>query len=205
MPTPRTVTPPLEERVRAELELIRSNVVGVHGSLVATSDGFLVAHDVPDLEPTEIAALVATTRALATRTTAAAGRGEFREALARGSHGYLAAYAAGTNAIVAVIGTNELNVGMLHFQTREIIERIAANSPEFRKWPSGESGGQPGTRSPGGQAGTRSPGGQAGTRLPGGRAGTARSVSAPAVPRDAAVPLPRRRPLRRPPAEPPAS
>jgi uncharacterized protein len=197
MPTPRTVTPPLEERVRAELELIRSNVVGVHGSLVATSDGFLVAHDVPDLEPTEIAALVATTRALATRTTAAAGRGEFREALARGSHGYLAAYAAGTNAIVAVIGTNELNVGMLHYQTREIIERIAANSPEFRKWPSGESGGQPGPRSPGGQAGTRSPAG---------RAGTARSVSAaPAVPRDAAVPLPRRRPLRRPPAEPPAS
>jgi predicted regulator of Ras-like GTPase activity (Roadblock/LC7/MglB family) len=197
MPTPRTVTPPLEERVRAELELIRSNVVGVHGSLVATSDGFLVAHDVPDLEPTEIAALVATTRALATRTTAAAGRGEFREALARGSHGYLAAYAAGTNAIVAVIGTNELNVGMLHYQTREIIERIAANSPEFRKWPSGESGRQAATRSAGARAATPSSGGRAMTARP----ATATAAAPPA----SAVPLPRRRPLRRPPAEPPAS
>jgi predicted regulator of Ras-like GTPase activity (Roadblock/LC7/MglB family) len=181
MPTSRAATPPLEERVRAELKLIRSNVVGVHGSLVATSDGFLVAHDVPDLEPTEIAALVATTRALATRTTSAAGRGEFREALARGSQGYLAAYAAGTNAIVAVIGTNELNVGMLHFQTREIIERIAANSPEFRKWPSGGSASQ------------------AGSHPAGGRAPSA-VTKAPSAP-----PLPRRRPLRRPPAGPPAS
>ena len=146
MPPPRAATPRLDERILAELELIRSNVVGVYGSLVATSDGFLVAHDVPDLEPTEIAALVATTRALATRTTNAAGRGEFREALARGSQGYLAAYAAGTNAIVAVIGTNELNIGMLHFQTREIIERIAANSPEFRRWSSSGAADPPSSR-----------------------------------------------------------
>jgi uncharacterized protein len=152
MPPPRAATPRLDERILAELELIRSNVVGVYGSLVATSDGFLVAHDVPDLEPTEIAALVATTRALATRTTNAAGRGEFREALARGSQGYLAAYAAGTNAIVAVIGTNELNIGMLHFQTREIIERIAANSPEFRRWSSSGAADPPSRRPAGGRA-----------------------------------------------------
>src|SRR5580698_10957143 len=180
MPAARTTAPPLEDRIRAELQLIQSSVTGVHGSLVATSDGFLVAHDMPDLEPTEIAALVATTRALASRTTSATGRGEFREAMARGSQGYLAAYAAGSNAIVAVIGTNELNVGMLHFQTREIIERIAANSPEFRKWPSGGSASQEDSH----QAGGRAP--SAVTKAP----------SAP--------PLPRRRPLRRPPAEPPA-
>jgi predicted regulator of Ras-like GTPase activity (Roadblock/LC7/MglB family) len=136
MSTPGAATATLPERVRAELELIRSNVRGVYGSLVATSDGFLVAHDVPDLEPTEIAALVATTRALASRTTNATGRGEFREALARGSKGYLAAYAAGVNAIVAVIGTNDLNVGLLHLQTREVVARIAVHSPEFRKWTS---------------------------------------------------------------------
>jgi uncharacterized protein len=133
MSAPET-TAPLADRLRAELELIRSNVTGVYGSVVATSDGFLVAHDVPDLEPTEIAALAATTRALATRTTLAAGRGEFTETMARGSAGYLATYAAGTNAIVAVIGTNDLNVGMLRYQARDIIARIAANAPEFRNW-----------------------------------------------------------------------
>jgi predicted regulator of Ras-like GTPase activity (Roadblock/LC7/MglB family) len=134
MRAPRPGRPSVEERVRAELQLIRTNVSGIYGSLVATSDGFLISHDVPDLEPAQIAALAATTRTLASRTTLAAGRGKFREALARGSHGYLAVYAAGDNAIVAVIGTNELNIGMLHYQTREVIERIAAYSPEFGRW-----------------------------------------------------------------------
>jgi uncharacterized protein len=133
---PPTNAEPLEDRVRAELELIKGSVTGIYGSLVATSDGFLVAHDLPDLEPTEVAALVATTRALASRTTQATGRGDFMEALARGKLGYLAAYAAGSSAIVAVIGTNELNIGLLHIKTREIVARIAANTPEFRSWTS---------------------------------------------------------------------
>jgi predicted regulator of Ras-like GTPase activity (Roadblock/LC7/MglB family) len=174
MSTPDTGTATLPERVQAELELIRSNVSGVYGSLVATSDGFLVAHDVPDLEPTEIAALVATTRALASRTTSATGRGEFREALARGSKGYLAAYAAGVNAIVAVIGTNELNIGLLHLQTREVIERIAAHSPEFRKW-TASGAPAPTDRSPAARA-------------------TARATTRGAASADAPPALPKRRP-----------
>lgn len=121
----------LADRVHAELLRIRERVGGIYGSLVATSDGFLVAHDVPDLEPTEIAALVATTRALSARTTTAAGRGGFREAVARGTQGYLAVYAAGDRAIVAVIGSNELNIAMLHYHVREIVERIAAQSVTF--------------------------------------------------------------------------
>jgi uncharacterized protein len=128
---------PVAERVRAELQTIRAKVTGVHGSLTATSDGLLVAHDLPDLEPAEIAALAATTQALAGRTTAAAGRGQFRESVARGSEGYLAVYAAGDGAIVAVIGTARLNVGMLHYQVRDVIERIAALSTGFTRWGGG--------------------------------------------------------------------
>lgn len=75
-------------------------------------------------------------------------------ALARGSKGYLAAYAAGVNAIVAVIGTNELNIGLLHLQTREVIERIAAHSPEFRKWTVSGAPAPP-DRSPAARATTR--------------------------------------------------
>jgi predicted regulator of Ras-like GTPase activity (Roadblock/LC7/MglB family) len=133
----------VEERVHAELLGIRANVTGIHGSLVATSDGFLVSHDLPDIEPTQIAALVATTRALASRTTTATGRGQFREAVARGTDGYFAVYAAGRAAIVAVIGTSEMNVGMLQFQTREIIARIAAYSAEFEAWSDSGRGGGP--------------------------------------------------------------
>ncbi len=124
-----------EQRVRAELRRIRDKVSGVHGSLVATNDGFLVAHDVPDLEPTAIAALAATSRSLASRTTLSTGRGQLREALARGSQGYLAVYAAGDSALIAVIGTPDLNIAMLHYQTREIVERIATYASEFGPQP----------------------------------------------------------------------
>jgi uncharacterized protein len=120
-----------EDRVRAELRLIRDNVAGVHGSLVATNDGFLVAHDIPDIEPTAVAALAATTRSLASRTTESTGRGEFREAISRGRQGYLVVYAAGRSTLLAVVGTTDLNIGMLHYQTREIAERIATYAAQF--------------------------------------------------------------------------
>ncbi|MBV9794288.1 MAG: roadblock/LC7 domain-containing protein [Actinobacteria bacterium] len=127
---------PVEERVRNELRHIREYVAGVHGSLTATSDGLLIAHDLPDQEPTQIAALVATTLALGSRMTLSTGRGQFRETVTRGTDGYLAVYAAGRSSIVAVIGTPRLNVGMLQYQVRDIIDRIAAYSTEFGTWAS---------------------------------------------------------------------
>jgi uncharacterized protein len=125
---------PVEERVRTELQRIREYVAGVHGSLTATSDGLLIAHDLPDREPTQIAALVATTLALGSRMTLSTGRGQFRETVTRGTEGYLAVYAAGRSSIVAVIGTPRLNVGMLQYQVRDIIARIASYSTEFGTW-----------------------------------------------------------------------
>jgi hypothetical protein len=126
MPAVRKSGPNLEDQVRAQLQLLRSQVPGVRGSLAATSDGLVFAHDVPGLEPTQIAAISAATLGLASRATLATGCGSFREAVARGSDGYLAVYAAGDGAIVAVVGTASLNVGMLHYRAREIIDRIAA-------------------------------------------------------------------------------
>jgi predicted regulator of Ras-like GTPase activity (Roadblock/LC7/MglB family) len=131
MPAARKEGPPVQDRIRAELQLIKRTVAGVSGSLVATTDGLVVAYDVPDLEPTQIAALAAATLSLASRATLATGRGSFREAVARGSDGYLAVYAAGVSAIVAVIGTSNLNLGMLNYQARDIIGRVAEYSSEF--------------------------------------------------------------------------
>lgn len=114
-----------EQLIRGELRLLRDQVKGVHGSMVATSDGFMVAQDIPDLEPTRIAAIIATTLGLARQATEATGRGRFRETLTRGSDGYLAVFAIGDKAVVAVLGTDEMNVGMLHYQIRDLNKRIA--------------------------------------------------------------------------------
>jgi predicted regulator of Ras-like GTPase activity (Roadblock/LC7/MglB family) len=92
--------------------------------MVATTDGLLVTHDIPDLEPDHIAALIATTLGLARQATQTTGRGEFREAVVRGGDGYLAVYAVGDESVMAVLGTNDLNVGMLLYQARDLINRI---------------------------------------------------------------------------------
>ena len=55
------------DRIGQELKLIRKNVPGVRGSIAATSDGLLIAHDIHDMEPTQIAALVAALHAVAVR------------------------------------------------------------------------------------------------------------------------------------------
>jgi uncharacterized protein len=152
---------PVGERVAAELRVLRENVVGVYGSMVATSDGLLIAHDIPDMEPTRIAALVSTTLGLASQTTQATGRGPFREAVARGTDGYLAVYAAGRTAVVAVIGSGDLNIGMLHYEAREVISRVAALSAEFARWATPSSTGAAAGPGPSGPGGPGAPDGSA--------------------------------------------
>jgi uncharacterized protein len=127
-------TAAVEELIRTELQSIRDNVTGVVGSVVATSDGFLVAHDLTDGEPPQIAAIAATTHALAFRTTLAAGRGQFRDTVTRGSHGYVAVYALGDSAVVAVVGTAQLNIGMLQFHARELVDSLTTHASEFARF-----------------------------------------------------------------------
>jgi uncharacterized protein len=170
MPALRKDSPSVEDKVRAELQLIRTQVAGVRGSLAATSDGLVFAHDVPDVEPSQIAAISAATLALASRATLTTGCGNFREAVARGSDGYLAVYAAGDSAIVAVIGSTSLNVGMLQYRAREIIDRIAAYSTQIG---AGAAPARSGTRTA--SAAPAKP-----ARVP---ASPARSAEGPALPR----------------------
>jgi predicted regulator of Ras-like GTPase activity (Roadblock/LC7/MglB family) len=127
--------PAVTEQIHSELRLIRKNVPGVRGSITATSDGLLVAHDVHDLEATQIAALVAAMHAVAVRATLSTQCGQFKEVITRGTEGYLAVYAAGSAAIVAVLGTNDMNVAMLNFQARKMIERVADHSASFARRP----------------------------------------------------------------------
>ncbi|MGH3211028.1 MAG: roadblock/LC7 domain-containing protein [Trebonia sp.] len=107
----------------------------MRGSITATSDGLLVAHDMHGLEPTQVAALVAATHAVAVRASLSTECGQLKEVITRGVDGYLAVYAAGDAAIVAVLGTIELNVAMLNFQARKMIERIAEHSAGLARAP----------------------------------------------------------------------
>ncbi len=120
-----------QERVRAELRGLRSKVAGISGSLVATDDGMLVAHDFPGADPARLAALVSTTLGLARQAVRETGRGEFREAMAHGTAGYLMVYAAGDGAVVAIAASDQSQLAMMHYEVRQAIGRITAYSSTF--------------------------------------------------------------------------
>lgn len=121
-----------EQRILAELRRLRGEVEGIDGSIVATSDGLLVTHDLPGADPAQIAALIATTLGLARQATVLTGRGDLQEAVIRGKAGYLATFAVGSNAVLAVLGSSELNIGLVHYQTRGVVKRIAGDAAGLR-------------------------------------------------------------------------
>ncbi len=115
---------PAERQVLDQLQWLRAEVGGVAGSIVATTDGLLITHDIPGQDPVQLAALIATMLGLARQAAAMTGSGTLREAVVRGSDGYLAVFAAGTSAVLAVLGSNELHIGLLQFQAREAARLI---------------------------------------------------------------------------------
>jgi uncharacterized protein len=123
--------PAVPDRISGELERLRKNVPGVRGGITASSDGLLIAHDVRGIEPTQVAALVSAMHAVAARAAVSTQCGQFKEVITRGSDGYLAVYAAGSTAVVAVLGTADLNLAMLNFHARAMIEQIAEHSAQL--------------------------------------------------------------------------
>lgn len=110
----------------AELRRLRERVPGVTGSLVATLDGLLIAHDSGNVEPTGVAALTAAGLGLCQRIAATARHGDLQEFVLHSSAGYVAAYTAGPRALVTVLAAPETNVGRLHIEARVVAERVAA-------------------------------------------------------------------------------
>ncbi|MFH9011043.1 roadblock/LC7 domain-containing protein [Streptomyces sp. NPDC017943] len=115
----------VETDVLDELRRLRTRIPRLTGSLAATVDGLVLAHDVPDTEPEGLAALTAAALGVAHRMTDAAARGDFRELLVRGSRGYVATYAAGTTAVLTLLAEDRVNVGRLHLEGRRSGARIA--------------------------------------------------------------------------------
>lgn len=109
----------------AELHSLRARVAGVTNSLVAATDGLLLAADTDDvLEPEGLAAMAAASLGLSRQTTVVVGHGTFRQAAVYSSGGYLAVYAISQDVLMAVLGDEGLDLERLHRETQPTIERI---------------------------------------------------------------------------------
>ena len=115
------------QAVRGELAALRHQVTGVSGCVIAGVDGLLILHDtMTSAEPNDIAALAAGAHGISRTCGAALQRGAFSEVTIRNQGGYLAVYAVGDLALLAVIGDSGLNIARLHLEARPVTARLTA-------------------------------------------------------------------------------
>lgn len=113
--------------VRAELAALRHQVTGVQGCVIAGVDGLLILHDtLSSAEPHDIAALAAGAHGISRTCGAALQQGGFHECTIRNQRGYLAIYAVGELALLAVVGDEGLNIARLHLEARQATTRLAS-------------------------------------------------------------------------------
>ncbi|MEU7142531.1 roadblock/LC7 domain-containing protein [Nocardia sp. NPDC046473] len=111
--------------VLAELTALRERVPRLTGTVVASSDGLLVAHDLPaHIEPAGMAALAAAQLSLSYRLAITANGGGFHEVVVHGTEGHVVVYAAGWTSLTVLAGP-EVNVGRLHLESRPVARTIA--------------------------------------------------------------------------------
>ena len=114
------------QAVRGELASLRHQVTGVSGCVIAGVDGLLILHDtMTNAEPNDIAALAAGAHGISRTCGAALQQGAFSEVTIRNQGGYLAVYAVGDLALLAVIGDAGLNIARLHLEARPVTARLS--------------------------------------------------------------------------------
>ncbi|MEV6656755.1 roadblock/LC7 domain-containing protein [Nocardia fluminea] len=124
---PEYTAPQRYPAVQAELQALRERLPQLTGSLVASSDGLLIEHDLPvHLEPAGMAALSAAQLSLSYRLANTANGGGFSEVVVHGTEGQVVIYAAGHTSLTVLAGP-EVNVGRLHLESRPVARAIAGH------------------------------------------------------------------------------
>jgi uncharacterized protein len=115
-----------DETLLAQMQALRDKVTGITGTAVASRDGLIITQDTGGVDPDNLAALAATSLALAQRIASEVGQGTLREAVTRSSGGYVAIYAVGAAAVLVLIGDEGLDIGRLHRESRATVDKIEA-------------------------------------------------------------------------------
>jgi predicted regulator of Ras-like GTPase activity (Roadblock/LC7/MglB family) len=114
----------VDPAVLEELDRLRGRMPELSGSVLATTDGLVVAHDAHDIEPDGLAALAAAHLALARRFAHAVNHGDLREAVVECDRGYITTYTAGPNALLTLVTSGDANLAMVHLEARRCVRRL---------------------------------------------------------------------------------
>ncbi|MEV0002968.1 roadblock/LC7 domain-containing protein [Micromonospora sp. NPDC050980] len=133
LPPPRALPPSLAGNpalpypaIGQELSALRLQIPGVHGCVLGGVDGLLITHNLQnDASPDDLAALAATMFGLGRQVGSRLGQGDFQQSTVRNEHGYLSVYAVSRQALLAVVGTDSINVARLHLHAPTTAAHLA--------------------------------------------------------------------------------
>ena len=114
----------VDPAVLTELGYLRTRVPELSGSVLATADGMVVAHDAHGADPDSLAALAAAHLALARRFAHAVNQGELRESVVECEGGYITSYTAGPNALLTLVTSGDANLALVHLEARRCVRRL---------------------------------------------------------------------------------
>jgi predicted regulator of Ras-like GTPase activity (Roadblock/LC7/MglB family) len=120
----------MHQDLLVHLRNLRDRRDEVEGSVVATTDGMVIAHDLGatetyGIEPAGVAALAAVSLGISQRIADTASHGDLRETVISGSFGQVVTYPAGDRALLTVLVNTTGELGSLHLDARAVATRIA--------------------------------------------------------------------------------
>jgi predicted regulator of Ras-like GTPase activity (Roadblock/LC7/MglB family) len=122
-----------QEQLSRILEDLREAVPDVYGAMVASFDGLPVASSLGEVEPSRVAAMTATVRALGVRVVETMGAGAFQEVVIRSESGMFVVYDAGDLAALAVVTRPGANLGLVHLEARHAARAVEDLLAEARR------------------------------------------------------------------------
>jgi predicted regulator of Ras-like GTPase activity (Roadblock/LC7/MglB family) len=116
---------PEVEQATARLARLATDVAGIRGALVASVDGYALAHHLPHHDPSSTAAIVASSCALGAKLAELAGEGDLKEVVVHGAGGYVVIYQLEADTILSVLTAPSVNLAMLHLRARDLVVDLA--------------------------------------------------------------------------------
>lgn len=107
----------------AELRRLRERCPEVSGTVLAGTDGLLIASNLPTTDATHLAALAAASFGLGHRVAYALDHGEFREHVVRAATGCVVTYPAGRHALLTLVTGPASDLEELHGEARVVARR----------------------------------------------------------------------------------
>jgi hypothetical protein len=97
----------------------------IQGSLLASTDGFLIASTLREDNADRIAAMVATTTGVGNRMADVLDAGDLSETSIQGANRIILLYRAGEQGVLAVVAKTGSNVALINMSARETAEQVS--------------------------------------------------------------------------------